>query len=202
MSVESLTIVVFVLGAVVLLTMALVFALARQIGILHTRLAPAGALTTSEGPTIGEAAPKLALRDMSNRPVQIGGPAEQPTLVLFVSPTCPICKELLPVAQSVAKRERLTLLFASDGEDLASHERYVENMALENYPYLLSSELGMTLGASKLPFAVLIDSDGILKARGLVNSREHLESMVEAMISGYHSLQDFMVKEQQLEQAS
>ena len=102
MSVESLTIVVFVLGVVVLLTMALVFALARQIGILHTRLAPAGALTTSEGPTIGEAAPKLALRDMSNRPVQIGGPAEQPTLVLFVSPTCPICKELLPVAQSVA----------------------------------------------------------------------------------------------------
>ena len=45
---------------------------------------------------------------------------------------------------------------------------------------------------SKLPFAVLIGGDGILKSKGLVNSREHLESLVEAMESGIATLQDYV----------
>ena len=106
------------------------------------------------------------------------------------------------MARSLAKDDGLTLLFASDGGELAQHGAYVERMGIVEYPYLLSSELGMSFGASKLPFAVLIDGDGILRGRGLVNSREHLESLVESMRSGYHSLQDYLVQEQQLEQAS
>ena len=202
MSVESLTVVVMALCVIVALLIVLVLALARQIGILHTRLAPAGALTTSAGPEIGAPAPKLALRDMQDRPVQIGGSQELATLLLFISPTCPICKELIPVALSTARSEKLRLLFASDGSELSAHAEYVSAMGIGDYPYLLSSELGMSFGASKLPFAVLVDAAGTLRARGLVNSREHLESLVESMLSGYVSLQDYLVQEQGLEQAS
>ena len=202
MSLETLTVMVMVLAGVVALLIVLVLALARQIGILHTRLAPAGALTTSTGPEIGAPAPKLALRDIRDRNVQIGGETATATLLLFISPNCPICKELVPVAQSMARAEKLQLLFASDGGELTQHADYVSAMEIADYPYMLSSELGMSFGASKLPFAVLIDASGILRARGLVNSREHLESMVESMLSGYVSLQDYLVQEQGLEQAS
>ena len=202
MSPETLSIFVIILGLVVALLLLLVLALARQIGILHTRLAPAGALTTSDGPEIGKAAPRLALRDIFDRDQSIGGPSPQAVLLLFVSPRCPICKELLPVARSLARRESLRLLFASDGGRLEDHAEYIADQDLKEYPYLLSAELGMSFGASKLPFAVLIDSEGILRGRGLVNSREHLESLVESMLSGFHSLQDYLVQERGLEQPS
>ncbi|MDP5069474.1 MAG: thiol-disulfide isomerase, partial [Congregibacter sp.] len=175
---------------------------ARQIGVLHTRLAPAGALMNTAGPEVGKAAPKLSLQDIDGAPVHIGGAAPTASLVLFVSPSCPICKELVPVACSMARSEKLRLLFASDGGQLPQHVDYVSKMEIKDYPYLLSSELGLKFAASKLPYAALIDKEGVLRSRGLVNSREHLESLVEAMLSGYDSLQDYMVKEQQLEQAS
>lgn len=203
MSIESLSVIVFVLCVAVTLLVVLVLALARQIGVLHTRLAPAGALmNTSAGPDVGAPAPKLSLQDINGTLVQIGGASASALLILFVSPSCPICKELVPVARSMARAEKLRLLFASDGSGIDKHVDYISKMDIADYPYLLSSELGLKLGASKLPYAALIDSDGILRSRGLVNSREHLESLVEAMLSGYDSLQDYLVKEQQLEQAS
>jgi methylamine dehydrogenase accessory protein MauD len=51
-----------------------VVALARQIGVLHERVAPAGALLLGGGPRVGEAAPAFAGRDLFDRVVRIGGP--------------------------------------------------------------------------------------------------------------------------------
>ena len=106
------------------------------------------------------------------------------------------------MARSLARSERLELIFASDGGTPEEHRDYVERLSLESYPYILSSELGLTFAAGKLPYAVLIDADGVLRSRGLVNSREHLESLVESMLSGYASLQDYLVGEEKLEHAS
>mgnify|MGYP003478317918 FL=1 len=50
----------------------------------------------------------------------------------------------------------------------------------------------MTYQVSRLPFAVLIDETGTLRARGIINSREHLESLFEAKRLGVASLQDYM----------
>jgi methylamine dehydrogenase accessory protein MauD len=71
-------------------------------------------------------------------------------------------------------------------------------MKLEKYPYIVSLELGMKFEVGKLPYAVLIDSEGVLRSKGLVNSREHLESLVLAMQSGYESIQDYLVKEERI----
>ena len=43
-----------------------------------------------------------------------------------------------------------------------------------------------------MPFAVLIGADGVLLGRGLVNTREHLESLMESWRSGVATLQDFV----------
>ena len=39
---------------------------------------------------------------------------------------------------------------------------------------------------------MLIGSDGTLHGKGLVNTREHLESLIEAMDMGVASLQDYV----------
>ena len=170
-----------------------VFALARQIGVLNERIAPAGALTPTSGPKIGEMTEIVNVENLEGEHLQVGGDqVHNTTLILFVSPTCPVCKSLVPIAESVANHDNLTLLFASDGDTRDRHQKYVVDLALEPTNYILSQPLGIQYGVSKLPFAVLIGSGGILAAKGLVNTREHLESLLEAMHTGISTLQEYV----------
>ncbi|MGA0839291.1 MAG: hypothetical protein ACO3Z6_11120 [Pseudomonadales bacterium] len=171
-----------------------VLALGRQVGLLHTRLAPAGALITASGPKIGELAPRLSIPTLTGEILEVGTERARALLILFVSPTCPLCKALIPAARALARGERgrLDLAFASDGGDATTHGRYVSDMEITSWPYVQSVELGMRFEVAKLPYAVLIDAAGVLRSKGLVNSREHLESLLEAMDSGHATIQDYL----------
>ena len=185
-----------VLWLLVIVLAVVVLALARQVGILHERVAPAGALQPTEGPKVGEATELMELQDLSGNLVTVGGPDANglATLVLFISPTCPVCRSLVPTATSLAnsERRRMRLVFASDGDKLEQHVAYAADLNLGAYPYTLSQMLGMSYHVSKLPFAVLIGADGTLESKGLVNSREHLESLVEAMDMKIATVQDYV----------
>ncbi|MEM6572638.1 MAG: methylamine dehydrogenase accessory protein MauD [Pseudomonadota bacterium] len=194
---NALMISVVLLWVVVIGLIMVVIALARQIGILHERIAPAGALSTGGGPKVGDAAPSLAVKDLAGE-VHHLGPAEvsladaKSQLIFFLAPSCPVCKTLLPVIRSSSRAERgwLDVMLASDGE-LEKQQAFIEREKLNDFPYVLSTELGMTYQVDKLPYAVLIDEQGILRAKGLVNSREHLESLFEAKKTGIASIQEY-----------
>lgn len=174
---------------------AVVVALVRQIGVLHERIAPAGALLLKKGLKIGQPVPAMALTDLSGRSVRIGALSDRgrSTLLVFLSPSCPVCKVLLPVLKSsrAGESDWLELILASDGSE-DEHRRFVAANGLREIPYVLSAELGMSFQVERLPFAAIIDEDGILRARGLINSREHLESLFEAKRLGVASLQEFL----------
>jgi methylamine dehydrogenase accessory protein MauD len=183
-----------VLWVLVVALAAVVLALTRQLGVLHERIAPAGALMLNRGLTVGEPAPLLEVTDLAGRAVTIGAPRDdgRSTLLLFVSPTCPVCKTLLPAVLSSRKDERgwLDVLLASDG-DLAQQRAFVRDQRLEAVPYIVSGALGLAFQVGRLPFGALLDEHGIVRARGLVNSREHLESLFEAKRLGVASLQEY-----------
>lgn len=182
------------LWCLVIVLALVVLALARQVGVLHERVAPAGALMPTSGPKVGEQTQSAEFRDLAGELVTVGGASSdgRATLVLWVSPTCPVCKALVPTAVSMAQAEGLRLLFASDGDRLEQHRAYVNDLRIAAYPYVVSQALGMSYAVSKLPFAVLIDAGGVLRGKGLVNTREHLESLVESMRTGIASLQDYI----------
>jgi methylamine dehydrogenase accessory protein MauD len=71
----------------------------------------------------------------------------------------------------------------------------VRRAGLEEFPYVLSTELGVTYHVSKLPYAVLLDEHGVVRGKGLVNSREQLESLFTAKEMGVASIQDFVVQQ-------
>lgn len=191
---ESLLISNLILWILVVALSVIVFALARQVGILHERVAPAGALLPTNGPKVGELTEQMKIADLRGDEITVGGvdPSGTTTMVMFLSPTCPVCKNLVPTVRSLASREKLRLVFASDGDTAERHLAYSKDLGLDTYPYVLSQSLGLTYAVSKLPFAVLIGSDGILKSKGLVNTREHLESLIEAMDTGVATLQDYV----------
>jgi methylamine dehydrogenase accessory protein MauD len=101
---------------------------------------------------------------------------------------------LLPVVTKIAKEERgwLDLVFASDGGTRNEHEAYVVDRQLQAFAYVVSQELGVAFQVGKLPYAALLDESGVLVAKGLVNSREHLESLFEAKRLGVASLNEYM----------
>jgi len=184
-----------VLWILLLVLVAVVFALVRQIGVLYERVAPAGALMAGPGLKTGELAPVFELQTLSGRPLKIGGERGdgRSTLLFFLSPTCPVCKTLLPALRSIRKSEAewLDIVLASDGDE-NEHREWLRQQGLEDWPYVLSPQLGMTMQVAKLPFGALIDEGGVLCARGLVNSREHIESLFEAKEQGVASIQEYL----------
>ena len=172
-----------------------VLALTRQIGLLHERISPVGALSPQAKVKVGDPAPELALIDLHDRPLQLGGASkdESRTLLFFLSPTCPVCETLLPTVERVARTEvpRVRVVLASDGLP-DEHRVFVDEKRISHLPYVLSAPLGMAYGVAKLPYAVLIDEEGIVAAQGLVNTREHLESLFEAQRHGVASIQDYL----------
>lgn len=182
------------LWAVVLALLVALLALARQIGILYERIAPMGALMLDSGPKVGEAAPAFELDSLTGVRIAVGGAARtRSQLLFFLSPTCPVCKKLLPILRSTRQSERgwLDVVLASDG-DRAEHLAFYQKAKLADFPYLLSTELGMALKVGRLPYAVLIGEDGRIRAKGLVNSREQLESLFTAKELGVASVQEFL----------
>ena len=188
-----------ILWVVVLVLVLVVFALVRQIGVLYERVAPAGALMSGKGLKTGELAPVLNLETITGETLTIGGLRDdaKSTLLFFLSPTCPVCKTLIPVLDAMRKSEAdwLDIVLASDG-DTDKHLAWLKKQKMESWPYILSPQLGMTMQVAKLPFAALIDESGILCARGLVNSREHIESLFEARTQGVASIQEFLKAQQ------
>ena len=192
---EALVVSQLILWLVVLALAVTVVALVRQIGVLHERVAPLGALTTKTAVEVGQPAPRFDVIDLGGRPLRIGWPSPdgRSQLLLFVSPSCPMCKKLLPVARSFARSERrgVGIVLMGDG-DRSSHEALIEEHRLDGVPFALAPIVGINLGIGRLPHAVLIDPEGVIRSKGIVNSREHLESLLVAQETGYASMQDYL----------
>lgn len=174
-------------------------ALARQVGVLHERIAPAGALSLHQSVNVGDVVTPMQLTAMDGQAVAIGGTrAGRSQLLFFVSPDCPVCKSLLPVFKSAAASESdwLDAVLASDGDE-SKQRRMIMQHGLSSIPFVLSESLGRSLGVAKLPFAVLIDEVGKVAALGLVNTREHLESLFEAKERGVASIQEYLSRREE-----
>jgi methylamine dehydrogenase accessory protein MauD len=112
-------------------------------------------------------------------------------LMLFVSHTCPICKKLIPVAQDFTKTERLDVLYIGDG-DVAEQMKLIAQFGIDAKRFVNGPDIGLAYRVDKLPYAVLLDNEGLISAKGLVNSREHLESLIIAKESGFATLQSYL----------
>jgi methylamine dehydrogenase accessory protein MauD len=188
----TLLIVSQILSWIVILGLGLaLLALARQVGVLHVRLAPAGALISGKGPVVGEAAPVMEATTLDGAALAIGKPVGRKQLLLFVSPHCPLCKDLIPIAKNFARSEKLDIVFVGDDEE-SEQRAMIARLEMGGLAFVNSSIIGRAYHVDRLPHAVLIGEEGRLLSRGLVNSREHLESLVTAHEMGVVSVQDYL----------
>ena len=173
---------------------AINFALVRQLGVLYERVAPAGALMVNRTLSVGQAAPALEALTLTGERVSVGTPAARSQLLFFMSPDCPVCNELTPALLSAARHEAdwIDVVLVSDGDE-QDHAGYVARKGID-LPYIVSELVGKQYGVSKLPYAVLVDEKHRVVSMGIVNSREHLDSLFEAKERDVPSIQDYMNK--------
>jgi len=172
---------------------ALMLGVIRQIGLLHERSAPLGAMLLDNGPEVGERSPVFNLTTFDGEPIAVGRSLApgRPSLLMFTGPSCPICAKLLPIIRSVAASEEADVVLISDGTR-TEHLEFLRNHPLQGERYVVSAEIGMRYQISKVPYGVLLDKDGKILAKGLCNTREHVESLFETVREGHSTLQSFM----------
>jgi len=172
----------------------LVIVLVRQVGLLQRRFAPTGARMINSGPEVGDQAPDVEGIDLQNQKFKIGGARAKQLLLMFVSPTCKSCAKLIPALKTLQKSERKTLdiMLVTLTNDEASNREFVIRLAIENIPYIISSDIGLQYRIFASPYGVLLDREGKVQAKGIVNNLEHLESLLNAADMGHESFDSWM----------
>lgn len=166
-----------VLWLLVVVLAVIVVALARQIGTLHLRLGPRGALEMDdEGPALQEAPPPFDLADLSGRSVTIGGPGTAQFL-LFVTPGCRLCEEVLPSLDAVAQAGKMSPLVVSDSDRQETRHAYDERRI--DAPVVPAPKVARSYSVPGTPYAVILDDLGVVRAKGAVNNLEQMEGLVD-----------------------
>ena len=167
----------YILLWLLVLTMgiALVVAL-RQLGIMSLRLGPQGALAIESGPKIGTAAPKFEEIDLRGEPLSSPWTDSRRSLMVFVSPTCAACPQVLPSIKAIkrAERKKTSIIIVSN----QASEKNGEYKQLSGCPLIASEALSAKFEVSATPYAIAVDERGIVRAKGIVNHIEHVEALL------------------------
>jgi|SRR5687768_9505713 len=177
------------LWLVVALLSVLVILLARQMGLIYRRLGSAPARMENDGPAIGESVPEMTVRTLAGETKIIGGSNLISRLLVFVSVGCPACNLVAPAVRAVSKKERSALetLIVSISADERAVRDFVKRNKLLEVPCIISNELAKRYEIHGPPYGVLLDRDGVVRAKGLINNMDHIESLINAAEIGYAS---------------
>ena len=166
-----------VLWLLVVVLCVVVVALARQIGTLHLRLGPRGALELDdEGPPLGEAPVPFDTTDIGGRAATIGGPGTAQVL-MFVSPGCMLCEQVLPSLPAIASSNDLAPYVLTDVD--ATESALVFGPKRLPAPVVPAREIATAYEVPGTPYVVVLDRYGVVRAKGTVNNLEQMEGLVD-----------------------
>jgi methylamine dehydrogenase accessory protein MauD len=171
-----------VLWVVVLLLAFLLAGALRQLGLLQLRLGDdPGALITDTGLERGATAPDFTALDAeSGELVSLSDLPAVARMVVFASPGCLSCRELIPGLNEVRKtRGEFDFLVVCRG-DLESCQAFGRMNRLEA-PMVVDTtgQIEKDYRVTLTPFAYLIDHEGRVVIRGVANDWRQLESLLE-----------------------
>lgn len=132
-----------------------VLALLRQIGVLHTRVAPMGVHFAGEGPELDQPAPPLVDVDYKASPF---------TLLAFTSPTCEICEALKPALRRLGR--------SYDEIDLRIVDHELQATTFSDFR------------VRSTPYLIAVDADGVVRSRGVANTLDQVEEMLAEVLAG------------------
>jgi methylamine dehydrogenase accessory protein MauD len=168
-----------------LVVFALAFLLAgalRQLGLIQLRLGDdPGALITDTGLERGTKAPDFtALDSESSELVTLSELDPVARMIVFASPGCLSCRELIPGLNEVRKTRRDHDFLVVCRGDLESCQAFGRMNRLEA-PMVVDTtgQIEKDYLVTLTPFAYLLDHEGNVVIRGVANDWRQLESLLE-----------------------
>jgi methylamine dehydrogenase accessory protein MauD len=172
-----------VLWLVVLVLAFLLAGSLRQLGLLQLRLGDdPGALITDSGLERGVQAPEfVAAHSETEEPVSLYELPQVPRLLVFASPGCLSCRELIPGLNEVRKTRsgEFDFLVICRG-DIESCRSFGRMNRLEA-PMVIDTngQIEKDYMVTLMPFAYLLDHEGRVVIRGVANDWRQLESLLD-----------------------
>jgi methylamine dehydrogenase accessory protein MauD len=172
-----------VLWLVVLVLAFLLAGSLRQLGLMQLRLGDdPGALITDTGLERGAQAPDFIAADSeTEEPVTLSQLPAAPRLLVFASPGCLSCRELIPGLNEVRKTRQgeFDFLVVCRG-DIESCRAFGRTNRLEA-PMVIDTngQIEKDYMVTLTPFAYLLDHEGRVVIRGVANDWRQLESLLD-----------------------
>jgi methylamine dehydrogenase accessory protein MauD len=171
-----------VLWLVVLMLGFLLAGALRQLGLIQLRLGDdPGALITDSGLERGSKAPDFTAVDPETEElVTLSDLGSVPRMLVFASPGCLSCRELIPGLNEVRKtRREFDFLVVCRG-DIESCRGFGRMNRLEA-PMVVDTngQIEKDYLVTLTPFAYLLDHEGNVVIRGVANDWRQLESLLE-----------------------
>ncbi|WP_432485308.1 redoxin domain-containing protein [Kineococcus esterisolvens] len=169
----------------------MVLALAREVGRVQVRLGPLGARMMDSGPKVEETGPAFSgLTDHLGRTVSVGGHRGKPQLLMFTGPNCSTCKSILPGIRALARAERdLEVVMVSDGTPEEHAAFLAAGRISDELSYVDARDVGVAYQVGTTPYGVVLDEHGVIRAKGLCNHLQQVESLLNALETGTPSVQ-------------
>ena len=168
-----------VLWCLTILLSLVILAHSRLIGLLHHRFGPAAARPMADGPEVGtKLRPLYGLR-LDGSDWNLGFPSPFEVVLIFVSPQCKTCNELIPHVKDFARVHReVEVALISTVDHLAMNRAYVDYQKLERMPYIIGAKMADDLNIEGTPYALYLSCEGVVISKGLVNHYEHLSGLI------------------------
>lgn len=139
----------------------------------------------------GETAPSFSLKTLDGKTVNFQPGRGKPSLVVFWSAFCPLCREMTPSINDIVARYGSAMRIASINLDGNRFANAVRSFVKENgirYPVLLDSLRGDFFiasdryGVEKTPTAVLVDASGKVHSAYAADRMKDLVSKADEIL--------------------
>lgn len=137
------------------------------------------ALITDEGPEIHSALPVIRLTDESGAPLLPGERAAD-LVLLLLSWDCAPCDRLLRAVPATIRGlwQAPDVLVVMEGPAAEADRRAPRQRNEYRLVPDPSAHVRNALGISRVPYGLLVDAQGIVRMKGVVNNRSQLESLI------------------------
>ena len=155
----------------------LLLGLARELGVLMVRLGPSRPLVTGEGPELGSVVSRIVLKDV-NELTQVVDAGLRSHLIVLVSPGCSVCLKLIEPLRTFQRGYSATtdVVVVSRSSVAASGETEWLDLRAD-VAVCESPRLHADWRILGTPYAVMLDRDNMVVAKGAISTLDELESL-------------------------
>jgi methylamine dehydrogenase accessory protein MauD len=171
---------VIALWVVVVAQAGLILALYRQFGLIYLAQ---GDARSRDGLPLRSKAPPWEAEDQMGVVRNFAEFHNRPTVLVFADPGCRPCKKLMPELRDfvLQHRDRLDVVIIGS-DDAEDNREMAEHYALD-LPVIRQhdGELAALYNVTATPFVFVIDAEGAIREKGVVNLRDQLDEKITVL---------------------